>query len=401
MTLVYEAAGAGPRVHALVIGVGAYPFAKPAHQRADTPRPLRDVADLESAATGAALFADWLISEARCDLPLGSVEVLKSGPGLAGGEYGWSGRIAPAHAGADPRGGAAAVEAPTMEAMRAAGIRWLTRLRSEQGTVGIVYVCGHGGVLSSRPIVFLSDLNEDEASEWGAFLDLGDLAAGLKHLSEVAAAHIFVDACAEIIREMGFENHGNGAKFLKTKAFGKGVEKVSLLGASAPNYLAYEDTPTTGGRFTILLLEALRGASARNPSGMAEWVVQPHDVHADLKRRYATVGWAEPFEPAPPLVPSEPTVIVRFTDPPTIFRRVALSPEAALGVCDLEVLDPQQRTPPLHRYVQDGGRDWRFWMKASIYPHYLKVDFPGGHYASKLIPFTPIQSVFDQVLAVN
>jgi len=243
MTLVYQRQVEGSAAHALLIGVGAYPLSKQHLAQRDTPKPLRNVVDLPSAAAGADAFCDWLISEAQLPVPLATIELLKNGPDPAHQQYGWQGRLN-APGAADPRADTA-VEVPTTPLVAAAGDRWVQKLKSAPGNVALLYICGHGALLSSHAIVFLADLDGNSVLPWGAFLDLHDTAFGLKQVDQIAAAHLFVDACGEIIPEMALSNAGVGAKFLKTDPFKRSVEKVSLLAAAAQNYLAYEDKRVT------------------------------------------------------------------------------------------------------------------------------------------------------------
>jgi|GEM_PF-1789728 len=396
MTLIYkDDAVQGPAVHALVIGVGAYPLAKPANKKAGTPKALRDVADIDSAAKSAELFADWLIGEAKCSLPLGSIAMLKNAQTASGSTYVWNDRFH--RPGTDPRpDGLVAV--PETAVVKTAGVDWSARLEAVQGSIGILFACGHGGSIGPDPMLFLADLNGDPAAEWGAFLNLGQVATGLKQIPAVAAAHIFVDACGEFIADMVLQDQGKGAKFLKVDPYKKNKEKVSLITAAAANHLAFEDTPESGGRFTISLLRALRGASARSHSGMAEWTIRPQDIFSDLEGLYGIEPtWTDPFEPAAPHMPSKPSTIVQFTEPPTVYRKIAFDPAPAINLCDLMVLD-SNGPPPLYQFPKNGSVQWLLQMTASIFPHRLVAEFPGGQYPKMEAVFTPAQSVYDHVM---
>jgi hypothetical protein len=402
MTLIYQSADPAAACHALVIGVGAYPKAKPAYRKAKTRKALRNVRDLPSAAAGARIFSDWLIADARLTAPLASVELLANGPDEGDDRYPWP--VAAAGQGVDPRADEA-VEEPTTTAVKDAGVRWGDRLAAQPNSIGLLYICGHGVILSSHPLVLLADLNADQANPWGAFLDLFDTASGLKQLPNLKAAHLFVDACGEVIPEMETQNPGVGAKFLDVDPYGLGVEKVSMVAAAAPNRLAYEDQPKTGGRFTVTLLRALKGAAARMIGGDNAWAAYPHGLHEDLKSLYRLEpAWRrQPLEPAPPILPSEALPIVTYSAPPQILIRVKLDPEAAINAADVMVLDyMKSRPPPLHQRVNDGKMEWLLSMQASIFPHYLRAEFPeGAGYANAEHVFSPTRSVLDPPLSVK
>jgi hypothetical protein len=277
-------------------------------------------------------------------------------------------------------------------------------LKSAAGNVGLLYICGHGAVLSSHPIVFLADLNGNAVQPWGAFLDVYDAAIGLKQIDQVAAAHLFVDACGELIPEIELSNIGAGAKFVRSDPFKRGSEKVSLLAAAAPNYLTYEDKPETGGRFTLTLLRALRGAAARSLNNQARWFTYPHAIHEDLKCLYCLqAGWGgQPFEPAPPLLPSEASPIVVFGNPPEIIVQIRLDPQAAINDGDLLVLDAGKTRPALYTRLKDGSFEWTLPMQASIWPHFLVAEFPpGGAHQNQELMFAPSRSLFNYTIKVS
>jgi hypothetical protein len=400
MTLVYENNAAGPGTHALIVGVGSYPFAKPAHEREDTPDPLKDVADLPSAAAGAAAFCDWLIGEAKPPSPLLTVELLTNGTEALHSTYTWTGRLAAP--GADPRG-TGDVEAPTTAALQAAGERWRERLKADPGSVGIFYICGHGSILASDAMVFLADLNEDEQGPWDARISVTLLANALKQLDQISAAHLIVDACGEVIPELALEPLSAGVKFLRPNPFKGGTQKVSLLAAAAPNYLAYEDTPATGGRFTLTVLRGLRGASARDLDGDAHWATLPQWIYEDLKGLYALrPDWTDPLEPGNPLLPSEEKPIVLYDSAPEVVLRLSLVPEEAIDQCDLAVLDAGKTLPPLHQKAADGGPHWVLPMRASKDPHFIKAEFQNGSpYLAKEQGFVPDRSWLAKKLKVQ
>jgi hypothetical protein len=402
MTLIYERQVQGAAAHALVIGVGAYPWAKREFVKNKAQKELRNVSDLPSAAAGAHAFCDWLIGEALPPVPLATIEMLKNGPDPVHNEYSWQGRIHAADA-ADPRVDAT-VEAPTTTLVQAAGERWVEKLKSTLWNVGLLYICGHGALISWHAVVFLADLNKNSNDPWNAFLDVHHTAFGLKQVDEINAAHLFVDACAEKVPGLEAWQLGGGCvKFVLVDPFQRGVEKVSLLAAAAPNYLAYEDKCDTGGRFTLTLLRGLRGTAARNVNGEERWIALPHGIHQDLKHLYSLQSaWGrQPFEPAPPLLPSEALPIVVFNTPPQITLRIRLDPEIAIKAGDAYILDSAKTKPPLYSWPKNGTIEWTLAMQASIWPHWIVAEFPpGGTYTNQELHFFPTQSLFNKRINV-
>ncbi|MBO9579675.1 MAG: caspase family protein [Sphingobium sp.] len=361
--------------------------------------------DLPSAAAGAAAFCDWLIGEAAFDQPLASIEMLSNGPTAAHGQYGWIGRIPiPLENGGapiDPRGDIA-VGVPNTGNVTAAGAQWLARLSSENGNVGVVFICGHGVAVTSQPLVLLADLNENPVTPWSAFINMYDLGVGLKQAPNVSAAYIFVDACGEMVTDFYVQNNGVGAKFIRSDPFVAGTEKVALLAAAASNYFTFEDSPTTGGRFTQVLLRALRGASARNPSGTPRWGAYPIAIHEDLKSLYQLEPrWQrQPFEPVSPMLPTTTAPIVNYSVPPDVTVNVVLDPTQAFTAGTVIIRDIQGAT--LHTCPATASENWPQPMQASIFPHFVNASFGnGGGYRDVDEIFCPSRSLYHHVVNVR
>ncbi|HKJ55999.1 MAG TPA: caspase family protein, partial [Nitriliruptoraceae bacterium] len=146
MTLVVDRGTNGARVHALVIGVGAYRHLN-GGEGPLAAQPF-GLGQLTSPPVSAAAFVDWIETTMRHpEAELGSVELLLS-PGSAMLDQ-----------------GAVEVEVPTMENTRAAFDRWLARCDSNKDNVAVLYFSGHGiereshmalladfGVSATRPL---------------------------------------------------------------------------------------------------------------------------------------------------------------------------------------------------------------------------------------------------------
>lgn len=406
MTLIYQRQVNGAATHALIIGVGAYPDAKmDKFVPGTTPELLKDVRDLPSASAGAAVFCDWLIGEAALDQPLASIAMLSNGPAPAHGQYTWHARVQPAqlngNAPSDPRGNPA-VGVPNTANVTSAGTQWLSRLNSVAGNVGIVFICGHGVAVTSQPFVLLADLNQNPVNPWGAFLNMYDLGVGLKQAPNVSAAYLFVDACGEMVTDLYVQNPGVGAKFIRSDPFVGGTEKVTLMAAAASSYFTYEDSPTTGGRFTQTLLRALRGKSARNPSGTAQWGAYPIAIHEDLKSLYSLEQrWQrQPFEPVSPMLPTTTAAIVTYPEPPDVTVNVVLDPTQALSIGTVSIRDPQGAI--LHTCPGIAADSWPQPMRASIYPHFVSASFTNGSgYRDVEQVFCPNRSLYHHLVNVR
>lgn len=366
MTLVYQRAVQGPELHALVLGVGAYPYAKPANATADTPAELVNVADLPSAAVGASLFADWLIAHAdHLPASLASVELLISDPAEAagaGGRYRWTDRpefaAAVAAGGIDPRGQTDRVAPCTEADVQRDGLAWAGRLGgNSQPSTTIVFACGHGIAMTSRSFLLLEDLAglppADQRSLWEPFLDVQLLAARLQRKRSVANAYVFIDACQEVVtaRQVAeadpTSSAGEGVRLLTPDRLDNIMSNVVLLLPGPKGTLAFDDGEDGGGRYTQTLIQALSGAAAVDLSGLGHWGVRVSDLSLAMQELNRLRWLDHPLTPVQDPFLAEGQILVRFAQgaPPRVPVRIRLDPLNAAGDSDLDVrlLDPQDQ----------------------------------------------------------
>jgi len=348
MSLVYERKIDGPATHAFVIGVGSYPYAKPGASPfgTDTPTPLSDVPDLDSAPVGAKLFCDWIIGHADgLPAPLASVHIALSAPSSSPSsatQYEWKSRFAPGSA-VDPRGGSTAVSSTDAVSIQKHGTDWSQRLLSVPNQVAIFYICGHGAAVPTRSIVLLSDVAGGPIatkSPWEPYIDVQYLAGILSRQSGLQEGYLFVDACQEVLTDVVLgqldSSVGLGGSlrfFPPSVAMAK--SKVLLLVPGPMGQLTYDDGRTGGGRFTQVLVEALNGAAARNYTGAGQWGVLLDGLPRAMSILYRLRGWPlDAFSPTPitSFVSSGP--IVRYQTPPEVPFVVMLDPATAINQAD-------------------------------------------------------------------
>ena len=402
MTRVFERNGLpGPVARAFVIGVGAYPTAKPGNIAPDgsTPFQLQNVPDISSAATGAALFADWLIRSAdTLGATLASVDLLLNVQTDAGllSAYSWTDRLPVPTGATDPRGGDIAVGSPDTDTVRDTGKVWRDELARGAGNIAILYICGHGAMLGADNVVLLSDLNADNGAPWNALLNIQTHASAFKTIPLLASAFFFVDACSEYIDAIRKENPGIGAQFA-TAGGRLGTEKVTVLSAASDEYLTYEGSlpnqpDVKVGRFTQMLLQGLGGAAVRPGSAVGTWAINGISLFESLKPLYKVrLDWERdqlPFTPNPPVLPADRFEIVSWGVPPAVPLAVRFRPprteQWALELRDHQnaIVDARPLGPPF---------EWSIAPPASLYPYTLQ----GASAAEKKqMPVTTLQSTF-------
>ena len=387
MTQIFKRAVAGSGTHALVVGVGHYPDAKPGR---GVRKELRTVQDLPSAADSAKLMCDWLI--ANCDrlaAPLASLEVVIADPPDQQDRYVWI--------------NAAAVADASTANVKTAGKQWHTELTAKAGDVGFFYACGHGASLSMQSVVFLSDLNADAVEPW-AHHNIGMTALAFRHLEGVRAAFFFADTCREFIPRFELAKSQDLSKFVAAPdPFEVGRDKVSLLCAASEAVLAYEGLLPAGtvkiGRFTQTLIKGLDGASARWRGNA--WTVYPGGLFEDMKllqRAYRPDWRAEPFEPSQPMTQSEVVPIVKPSDP-RLPILVLTDPEDAmdrfeLGICKNE----SGQLPWIDTRGQPTRDAWLAHVPGGLFPLYAVAAAAPACHASVFVPNGPNLELRIQIL---
>ncbi|WP_372784651.1 hypothetical protein [Phenylobacterium sp.] len=391
MTIVFDSNLAGAATHALVIGVGAYPNAKPG---AGGPPVLQSVEDLQSAANGAKLTVDWLIEHATdFSPPLGTVDVLIADP-----------QDGPAYAWANAPG--APVQLPTTATVVDAGGAWIERCGAHPGSGALMFVTGHGAVHGNDPVVFLTDLNANVKDRW-SYLNVRETAGALKRIDNIEWALLLVDACQEFIVEFETAKPGIGARFTEDPdpMADPGQQKVALLSAAAQKVLTYEGELTTqvgvnAGRFTQTVLRALDGASARDQSGSGQWVNYAGAVFEDLVYLYRLrPEWREKgFDPSQPEQQNLILPIMSYAAPPDVPILVRTDPVEALKAFDLNIFDQGKSPPALRSCPPTDQGEWITSLPVSWAQHWL-VAHAGGAPLEKA--FVPARSIYNQVLKVQ
>jgi len=132
LTLICERdPGGAPATHALVVGVGEYPWLIGGTEQANAAL-AEGMGQLSSPPASARAITDWLLgSHADPTAPLATIDLLLS---AADGEQSYR-----------PEGGdTVAVDMAEKEALVAAIRAWRTRCDSHPGNVALFFFCGHG-----------------------------------------------------------------------------------------------------------------------------------------------------------------------------------------------------------------------------------------------------------------
>lgn len=270
MTLVIDRdIGRAPALHALVIGVGDYPWLE------DGPRARnRDLTDgmgqLDSPPLSAMAFCDWLGTEyADAQRRVATVELLLSAPG--------GGRYTPLR----PDGGRDAsidVEGADFASIRAAARRWKERGQASEEDMLMFFFCGHGMSSGFEYALLASDYAQEPDSPFDGSFSLPRLAEHMRYC-KASQQVFFVDAC-RVATDRLLLRYADGLSPLvgMMLPLNVGVQQ-SIFYSALPGTAAYGRIDDKS-LFTEALLESLRGVGASDNKGY--WSVETTTLHGAL-----------------------------------------------------------------------------------------------------------------------
>lgn len=258
LTLICERdPGGAPATHALVVGVGEYPWLIGGTEQANAAL-AEGMGQLSSPPASARAITDWLLgSHADPTAPLATIDLLLS---AADGEQSYR-----------PEGGdTVAVDMAEKEALVAAIRAWRTRCDSHPGNVALFFFCGHG-VGRGFDLALLA---RDFGAEPEQPFDHSIWFEGMKEAMRSCAATrqlYFVDACRVHSRNLMEDYAARLDSVMR-------VRTPFTIGLRQSTYYATTSGAPAFGRpgrpslFTENLIKGLRGLGANDARG--EWWIE-------------------------------------------------------------------------------------------------------------------------------
>lgn len=270
MTLVFHRASDAPQTHAIVIGVGRFPYLNGTSDK--LMKELRLVAGVTSPPNNAHAMAEWLVKAAdRLVPPLGSIELLISETDGTVAQFP-RGPHSPATRENDD------VDAATGDNVEAALEAWLARCESDANNLAFFFGSSHG-MQSQEHILLLEDAGERANDQWRNMLSLNHL-----HRNLYKKAHkrslLFADCCRNLL-EAGITSLDNfsGRRIgeISVEDYAKARNEpdrfVYMLRATPPGVVA-KATRDGLGYFTASLLKCLEGGAGQ-PKPHYGWCISP------------------------------------------------------------------------------------------------------------------------------
>lgn len=368
MTLVFHRRASGPQMHALVVGVGDYPYCR----GAESPRPSEGVgatmgelySQLLSTPASARMVADWLVEHQADDTvaPLGSVDLLVSArrtTTLNGTE----------------------VKRADHDNVRTSMLSWLERCNEHPQNVALFFFTGHGYALETDQLLLLDDFATPGKPAFDGAFPLRDTHAAVLSACTARTICFFVDACRTATAENLLSTPPRGRALLDAPPGLPAVRDAPLILSTSAGASAYGD-PEGVTRFTSALLGALSGQAAERRGPDGDWVITTHllPVLQQLINPPRNAGGAgeetqHPQETGTPLG----GVIRQLAQPPTIPFTLGCRPREALLEAHLELTPfsrPAERLsrPPRPERWHDRAPAGHYDYSATFAASYAKAD---------------------------
>ncbi|GAB3869575.1 caspase family protein [Dactylosporangium cerinum] len=381
MALVHGSATADATagaLHALIIGVGGYPFLSGGSAEKKLPD-LHDFGNpgqLTSPPRSALAWVEAILDgRITWRLPIGSVDLL----------------VSPAPTTDDPEFPAADYEVPTHNAIVTAFEGWRLRCDSHPDNVALFVFIGHG-LQAVDTLVLPADFGERGSNPWPQAFNMTKTRKGFER--NAAKTQLFVvDACRTMPMAV-IESPDAGVPALavpKTRQTVRWETDLTIYAASngerahgphrAPSYL------------TQALLAGLRGGSARQHRNA--WRVSTNSLAYSLSELMRIVG-ARHGQRVLPFNTGVEDWLVQVVEP-TADLHVGCEPEAATASADLSW--HHDKHPSRVREVRSAEQ----WVVQAVPAGFCRVEanFPEGDYESEPKPLFVDPPKVDQLIPVQ
>jgi hypothetical protein len=261
MTLLYQHADQKTvGLHALLIGVGAYPHLDGGHSQ-----PKFDLGkgmtQLSSPYRSVAALAAWLQNGQLLNgTPLCSLRVLASSD--EGGDNSW--------------------DNPTMSTIESEVGNWFKDANQHEDNFALFYFCGHGLLIGSVTALLAQDFGSNEQNPFSHSFDPAKFESGM--LSCQASRQLFIlDTCSTSPRKMRERYQAISPSALVQPVNGHerlGITKQAEIRASELGTAAYGQ-PNKPSVFMEQFLKSMQGAGAIK-DGNGKWVIKTNSLRTGV-----------------------------------------------------------------------------------------------------------------------
>lgn len=360
-------------IHALIIGVGKYPYLRAANSTLQAW--VEGLIDLDSPPLSAVAMTKWLRTQMQHDqLKLKSLEVLASSPTNCQKFDGTS----------------VAVEAPTIENIQAAASRWFDAANAHPENLAFFYFCGHGFSVGDVHSLLAQDfgLNVSDLSQQA--FDPTRLVSGM--LKCAANQQLFIiDACSSQYFDIQSAFGNNQARALiagtnheRLKVVSRSVINTSQVGTEA---FGKKDCPSV---FMDAFLLAMQGAGAIQDDD-SRWYVTPTmlkiGIDILMKRQLGTMQQCLSFG----IGTSADFMLHRLAADPVVPVMITCSPPMALEKSKLHCSSGDHRDPVCEPWHLDLPMDDYIYKAECIQTGTVAQEQPGKNRPPRLVVSIPVR----------
>lgn len=250
MTLVYQAenlASETPQTHALVIGVGRYPYLHNVPSR---------LTSLTSPVVSVQAFADWLIKTPLNNpaAPLGTVELLLSAINPVDQQYELSDE------------GTIAIDSASLPNIRRVFEAWFRRCNAPKN-VAIFYFCGHGLQKDTTLALLPENFGKNKGNEWADTINFTATYEGMRSSCKAQTQCYFIDACRQVELATLTTADFGGQSLWKNETRSTNNPSTLKIFATGVGEQAFGEENQVS-RLTSVLLRALQ--SSKRPDGIID-----------------------------------------------------------------------------------------------------------------------------------
>jgi hypothetical protein len=361
--------------HALVIGVGEYPWLDGGTQTRFAH--FEGMGQLSSPPESARAFADWLLSPTGYHnpaSPLASLDLLISDSGTD--------QFVP------PSGVAATIQRAKFADIDAAIKTWLQRGNVDPNNLLLFFYCGHGVARGLKLTLLPEDygsLQTPPQLSLGLAVDFDEFYLGMDSCAARNQIY-FVDACRVASGLLIRTHNFSGSPVVP------GMAQLTYPPRNAPIYYGAVPGTTAYGRtgkpsfFTESLLKAFRGAGADDPSGSGSWVLQTdtlgRGIHHHLRRAVAMTAAAGQLSMASNI--GAPVAFHQLTSLPEVPVDVYCDPASETANATLKVSGKgvQQTRKP-------GAEPWELDLMLGDYQFTANITAPSAKSGQNRVPVAP------------
>jgi Caspase domain len=348
-----------PGLHALIIGVSAYPHLEGG---TDTPAPdTYGMGQLTVAASTAMELYEWLqANSAKLSVPLATCRLL----------------LAPSPG--EPAAPDGTLE-PTLDEVRAATKAWREDAATGPDERTLFYFAGHGVQRSKDDgVAMLADFGDGEGGALTKSFSIKNVFEGMAPTTErpdIARTQLyFIDACRAEPNDFARFSKLDPSDLWDVEHTTRDDRRAPIVFAAAPGTNAYgvPGGQTLFGQALLTCLSGGAGEEVENEAGDPEWRISSGSLLRALadctEQLAADYGTTQDCEPAGRLGKLYDTIHVQLDETPDVELFVEVVPATASQDTSVEVLDLAQRGDAL---------------PCPLSPHPYRRPFKAGFYTFK------------------